>query len=268
MSTSDSLVTLHRNDGNNEDFTAETLSTSHQGLNMVITADIDSDGDIDIAFTSTGSRAIYWLENEGVTGFTRRTISTNISFPVSIFAIDIDGDGDVDIVSGSDYSFGVSLFENDGSESFTRHRYDIFVEDSYYGDYYSGRSYAYSVYAADVNGDGHVDIMATNYNDDAVILRSGFTGTELDVVEGETGISTFSATDNDDNQTLTYSITGGSDAALFNIDSTDGNLVFDTAKEFATPEDADTDNVYEVTIGVTDGFTIEEHSLRVTITSQ
>ncbi len=51
---------------------------------------------------------------------------------------------------------------------------------------------------------------------------------------------------------LTYSITGGADSSLFSIDPTFGLLAFDSAPDFESPADADTNNVYEVEVTVTD----------------
>jgi len=50
---------------------------------------------------------------------------------------------------------------------------------------------------------------------------------------------------------ITYSIDGGADAALFSI-STTGALSFTYAPNFENPQDQNSDNVYEVTVRVTD----------------
>lgn len=52
----------------------------------------------------------------------------------------------------------------------------------------------------------------------------------------------------------TYSIIGGADAALF-LFSPIGQLFFRGASNFESPTDADHNNIYEVTIQITDGFT-------------
>ncbi|MEL7538379.1 MAG: hypothetical protein AAFZ58_02565 [Pseudomonadota bacterium] len=52
-------------------------------------------------------------------------------------------------------------------------------------------------------------------------------------------------------QTLTYSIAGGADAALFELDVA-GALVFLAAPDFEAPTDADGDNQYELTVDVAD----------------
>ena len=52
---------------------------------------------------------------------------------------------------------------------------------------------------------------------------------------------------------LTYSI-GGDDSAEFNLNPTTGELQFTTPPDYETPTDVDTDNVYSLTITVTNSF--------------
>ena len=53
---------------------------------------------------------------------------------------------------------------------------------------------------------------------------------------------------------LTFSLTGGADADLFEIDSISGQLSFRTGPDFESPVDVDQDNVYEVQVAVSDGI--------------
>jgi len=50
----------------------------------------------------------------------------------------------------------IAWYENDGSESFTEHAISTSAD------------YAYSVYAADVDGDGDMDVLSASYNDDKI----------------------------------------------------------------------------------------------------
>ncbi len=52
-------------------------------------------------------------------------------------------------------------------------------------------------------------------------------------------------------QTTIYEISGGEDAALFTINSQTGALNFINAPDFENPSDANADNIYEVTIKIT-----------------
>ena len=59
---------------------------------------------------------------------------------------------------------------------------------------------------------------------------------------------------NDANQEpVSYSISGGTDAALFKIDAATGALNFMTAPDFETPTDANKDNNYQVIVSASDG---------------
>jgi hypothetical protein len=69
-------------------------------------------------------------------------------------------------------------------------------------------------------------------------------------------------------QALTYSIVGGADAALFTIDSATGTLTFVAAPNYESPTDDGLNNVYEVTVRVSDGVLIDEQSISVTVTAQ
>src|SRR5688572_31180515 len=62
---------------------------------------------------------------------------------------------------------------------------------------------------------------------------------------------------------LTYSITGGADAALFTINATTGALSFTSARDFETPTDADTNNSYVVTVTASDGTRTDRKSTRL-----
>ena len=78
-------------------------------------------------------------------------------------------------------------------------------------------------------------------------------GTAFDVAEGSTAIAALTATDADtDAAELVWSISGGADRGHFTL-STAGVLAFSLAKDFESPDDADTDGVYRVAVEVSDG---------------
>ena len=61
------------------------------------------------------------------------------------------------------------------------------------------------------------------------------------------------ATDEDTDDTLTYSLTG-TDVAFFDVDTAGGQLKTKETLNYEDPQDADGDNEYVVTLGVTDGL--------------
>ena len=87
-------------------------------------------------------------------------------------------------------------------------------------------------------------------NDHAPVITTAAIQT---VAENTTAVTTVTATDPDVGQTLSYSIIGGADASKFTIDSNTGALSFVTAPNFELPTDAGGNNVYDVTVQVSDG---------------
>jgi len=86
------------------------------------------------------------------------------------------------------------------------------------------------------------------------------------VNEGSTPIITLTATDADlPAQTLVFSISGGADAARFTINPTTGVLSFAGAPDYESPSDANLDNVYDVTVQVSDGSLASTQAISVTV---
>ena len=71
--------------------------------------------------------------------------------------------------------------------------------------------------------------------------------------EDQTAVGTVMATDADAGDTVTYAVTGGADQARFQIGPDSGVLTFATAPDHEDPGDADTNNVYQVTVTATGG---------------
>lgn len=74
----------------------------------------------------------------------------------------------------------------------------------------------------------------------------------VSVEENQTTV--FSVPGNDvDGDALTYSISGGNDSDLFQIDASTGELSFIDKADFEAPSDSDNDNQYEIEVTVDDG---------------
>ena len=74
----------------------------------------------------------------------------------------------------------------------------------------------------------------------------------LSIPENQTIVYDFNATDPDGNS-LVYSILYGDDANAFDLNATGGILSFIIPPDYENPGDNNTDNIYEVTIEVSDG---------------
>ena len=91
----------------------------------------------------------------------------------------------------------------------------------------------------------------------------------VSIAENTTAVTTVTATDPDAGQTLSFSITGGADAAKFSINPTTGVLSFVSAPNFENPTDAGANNVYDVQVTVTDNGTgnlTDVQAIAVTVT--
>ncbi len=89
--------------------------------------------------------------------------------------------------------------------------------------------------------------------------------TSFSVLENQTAAFTVQASDAD-GDTLTYTISGGDDASLFNISST-GVVIFITAPDFEIPGDMNADNNYQLAVTVSDGSASDTESFTVTVTN-
>lgn len=86
------------------------------------------------------------------------------------------------------------------------------------------------------------------------------------VAENGTAVTTVTATDVNPGTTFSYSINGGADAARFAINSSSGVLSFVSAPNFEAPTDAGANNVYDVTVQVSDGALTDAQAIAVTVT--
>ena len=112
-----------------------------------------------------------------------------------------------------------------------------------------------------------INITVNEVNYAPVITSNGGGATAgISVPENTFAVTTVAATDANPGNTLSYSI-GGTDAALFDIDSVTGALTFKALPDFEVPVDANTDNDYELTVTVSDGNTgSDAQDITVTVT--
>jgi len=141
-------------------YTERIVTNVADGATGVWADDIDGDGDIDVLTASVQDDSLRWHENNGGDPpvFFRRDLSTLATGAVSITAGDLDADGDLDIVGGSRGDDTIRWFENSGTDP------AVFNELTVSTSADSVRS----VRVADVNGDGHLDILSASRNDDTV----------------------------------------------------------------------------------------------------
>ncbi len=106
----------------------------------------------------------------------------------------------------------------------------------------------------------------TNVNEAPVITSDGAGATAtFTIAENTTAVTTVAATDVDAGTTLTYTLSGV-DAAKFAINAA-GALSFVTGPNFESATDVGANNVYNVTVTVSDGALTDTQDLAVTVSN-
>src|SRR5258705_11006127 len=99
----------------------------------------------------------------------------------------------------------------------------------------------------------------------SITSNGGAAPAAVSVAENASAVTTVVASDADlPANTLTYSISGGADAARFTINAATGALSFVSAPDFEAPADANADNVYDLTVQASDGALSESQSISET----
>jgi hypothetical protein len=118
---------------------------------------------------------IAWYENlgdtddDGILDWTAADIATSADGARSVFVADMDNDGDMDILSASEEDDTIAWYENDGNANPSWSAENI-VTDA---------DGANSVFAADMDNDGDMDIVSASSNDDTIAWYEYTTGTSV-----------------------------------------------------------------------------------------
>ncbi|MEC7280042.1 MAG: FG-GAP-like repeat-containing protein, partial [Candidatus Thermoplasmatota archaeon] len=160
-SLDDKTVSWYENDGADDpSWTAADIDTNSDGAFGVYVDDMDDDGDLDIVIGSAFDDTIAWYENDGAAdpSWTKSAIDTSADGARNLHVGDMDGDGDLDIVAASAGDDTIAWYENDGAAnpSWTKSVID------------SSLDAALSVYPADLDGDGDLDIVSASAFDHTI----------------------------------------------------------------------------------------------------
>ena len=135
---------------------SQVITTAADYVRSVHAADLDGDGDMDVLSASWDDDKIAWYENtDGLGSFgPQQVITTAADGARSVFAADLDGDGDMDVLSASRYDDKIAWYENtDGLGSFGPQQV-----------IHTAANVAWSVYAADLDGDGDMDVLSASWD--------------------------------------------------------------------------------------------------------
>jgi len=126
------------------------------GPNDLAAADVDGDGDTDLATVHGVSGLVSWWENQGSLSFVRRDVMTTTNNIYNVDAADFDHDLDTDLVIAYAYPGSmhqsVRWLENDGSDNFTV--YPVMTSNSSIMD----------IEVADLDGTSWPDIVAVDWD--------------------------------------------------------------------------------------------------------
>jgi hypothetical protein len=148
----DDTLTVLTNDGSGG-FAASGTYAVGSGPTSVTAADVNGDGKVALISANSLTNTLTMLTNDGSGGFaTAGTYAAN-SGPRCVVAADVNGDGKVDLISADFTTNTLSVLTNDGHGSFA------LVGNYVVGDY---ETFPWSVVAADVNGDGKVDLISAS----------------------------------------------------------------------------------------------------------
>ncbi len=158
LSASQNRIAWYENtDGLGNFGTLRLITTMAYSGQHVSTADLDGDGDLDVLSASAGDDKIAWYENlDGKGGFgSQQVITTNARGARDVHAADLDGDGDLDVLSASYADNKIAWYENlDGKGGFGSQQVIT-----------TNARDARDVHAADLDGDGDLDVLSASAHD-------------------------------------------------------------------------------------------------------
>ncbi len=158
-SRGDDKIAWYANDGSGVFGSQQLISTSADQPWSAYATDLDSDGDIDVLSASWDDDKIAWYANDGSGVFGgEQLISTNADGAVSAYASDLDGDGDIDVLSASVSDDKIAWYANDGAGIFGSEQVVSVSETNGPG----------SVYAADLDSDGDMDVLSASWGDNKI----------------------------------------------------------------------------------------------------
>jgi len=110
-----------------------------------------------------------------------------------------------------------------------------------------------------------VAITVTNVNE-APTITSTTSASAPENVATSTAAYTVAATDPDAGATLSYAITG-TDAALFNVNSSTGAVTFKASPNFEAPADSGANNAYDIVVHANDGTNDTTKAVAIAVTN-
>ncbi|MEM8963590.1 MAG: VCBS repeat-containing protein, partial [Acidobacteriota bacterium] len=161
LEETDEVIFFENVNGDGTSWTRLTITDTATDAIAVAAGDIDGDGDIDALVASPGDNTVAFHENTAGDGsaWSEVTISSTFGGARDVFAADVDGDGDLDAVAVARVDDEVSWFENTAGDG------SLWTERNIATSILA----AFGVFAADLDGDGDVDVLSANRQSDSVL---------------------------------------------------------------------------------------------------
>jgi hypothetical protein len=155
------VVWWENDDGSGTSWTEHTIDGLVNRPRDVFAEDVDGDGDMDVlcAVELPDEEMTWWENLDGSgTSWEQHTIDNDFENAYDVYAEDMDGDGDIDVLGAAVTGDEVKWWENDDGSgtSWTGHT----VETDFMG--------ALSVHAADVDGNGGMDVIGAAWEDNEI----------------------------------------------------------------------------------------------------
>ncbi len=219
--------------GDGSGWITRSIGASADGASAVYAADLDSDGDADVLSASAGDGRITWYENAGGDGssWTARTVSALEAGASSVFAADVDGDGDLDALSAAAAGDVVAWHENQGGSGTSWARHIVSA----------GEGGASSVVAADVDGDGDLDVLCAAREDGRIVWYANVDGggaqwSARTVSSAASGAASVLAADLDSDGDVDVSSAAAADGRITWYENADGAGVVWAAQTVSSAE--------------------------------
>src|SRR5262249_28898749 len=151
------------------------LSSGNDQSSDVAVGDVDGDGDLDLVFANVAqTKSLYLNDGSGVFTDESDHLPQTVRLSTSVAMGDVDGGGDLDLVFGNTWdapyylatvSARNELYLNEGGSFFANASGRLPNENDFTGD----------VVLGDFDGDGDLDLIAANADDDPALFPNSHT---------------------------------------------------------------------------------------------